>query len=70
MLDIINNFSKACEKEISYRVAPRRAGDIDVCYADPEKAKTELGWEAEFGIEKMCEDTWRWQKNNPNGYNK
>lgn len=68
VLDIINSFSKACGKEISYRVAPRRAGDIDICYADSSKAKEELGWEAEYGIEKMCEDTWRWQKNNPNGY--
>jgi len=69
VLDIINSFSKACEKEIDYRVAPRRPGDIDICYADSTKAKEQLGWEAEFGIEKMCEDAWRWQKNNPNGYN-
>ena len=68
VLDIINSFSKASEKEIQYKLMPRRPGDIDVCYADPLKAKNELGWEAEFGIEKMCEDTWRWQKNNPNGY--
>lgn len=69
VLDIINSFSKACEKEIDYRVAPRRPGDIDICYADSTKAKEQLGWEAEYGIEKMCEDTWRWQKNNPKGYN-
>lgn len=68
VLDIINSFSKASEKEIQYKLMPRRPGDIDVCYADPEKAKNELGWEAEFGIERMCEDTWRWQKNNPDGY--
>ncbi len=70
VLDIINNFSKACGKELSYRVAPRRSGDIDICYADPEKAKNELNWEAAYGIEKMCEDTWNWQKGNPNGYSK
>ena len=68
VLDIIKAFSKACGHDIPYRIAPRRAGDIDICYADPEKAAKELGWKAEFDIDRMCEDTWRWQKNNPSGY--
>ena len=54
--------------KIPYVIKPRRAGDIATCYADASKAKRELGWEAKYGIRKMCEDSWRWQKNNPNGY--
>lgn len=46
----------------------RRPGDIDICYADASKAKKELGWEAVRNIDKMCEDAWRWQSKNPNGY--
>ena len=68
VLDIIHNFEKACGKKIPYRIAPRRPGDIDMCYADPSKAEKELGWKAERGIDKMCEDAWRWQSKNPNGY--
>lgn len=68
VLDVIKNFEKACGKTIPYVIAPRRAGDIPTCYSDSSKALKELGWKAEFGIEKMCEDTWRWQSNNPNGY--
>lgn len=68
VLEIIKNFEKACGKEIPYTIAPRRPGDIPTCYSDPGKAERELGWRAEFGIEKMCEDTWRWQSKNPNGY--
>jgi len=67
-LEIIENFSKACGKDVPYKIAPRRPGDIDVCYADASLAKKELGWEAKFGIDKMCEDLWRWQSKNPNGY--
>ncbi|MEG0484387.1 MAG: GDP-mannose 4,6-dehydratase, partial [Oscillospiraceae bacterium] len=55
-------------KELPYIIAPRRPGDIAECYADPAKAKNELGWQAEFGIERMCADSWRWQSMNPNGY--
>ncbi|MBR3858043.1 MAG: GDP-mannose 4,6-dehydratase, partial [Bacteroidaceae bacterium] len=51
-----------------YAIKPRRPGDIATCYCDPAKAKRELGWEAKFGIEEMCRDSWRFQKNNPNGY--
>jgi len=68
VLEIIENFSKACGKDVPYKIAPRRPGDIDVCYADASLAKKELGWEAKFGIDKMCEDLWRWQSKNPNGY--
>ena len=68
VLDVIHAFEKACGKEIPYEIKPRRAGDIATCYADPTKAKKELGWVAEYGIEEMCEDSWRWQTMNPNGY--
>ena len=68
VLEIIKSFEKACGKKIPYKIAPRRAGDKDMCYADPLKAKEELGWEAARGIDKMCEDAWRWQVQNPNGY--
>lgn len=68
VLDVINNVSKAVGKDIPYVIAERRAGDIAECYADPALAKKELGWEAKNGIKGMCEDSWNWQKNNPNGY--
>ncbi|MDO4618160.1 MAG: UDP-glucose 4-epimerase GalE [Clostridia bacterium] len=69
VLDIIKAFSKASGVEIPYQIDPRRPGDIAECFANPEKAKNELGWVAERGIEEMCEDSWRWQSTNPNGYN-
>ena len=68
VLDIVKAFNKAYGKELPYKIALRRAGDIAVCYSDPSKAKAEMGWEAKRGIEEMCEDSWRWQSNNPNGY--
>ncbi len=68
VLDIIHNFEKACGKKIPYQITERRPGDIDVCYANPEKAKQELGWQAVRDIDKMCEDAWRWQSRNPKGY--
>lgn len=68
VLDIIHNFEKACGKKIPYVIAPRRPGDIATCYSDPSKAERELGWKAQYGIDRMCEDAWRWQKMNPNGY--
>lgn len=68
VLDMINAFSKASGKEVAYKIVDRRPGDVAMCYADPSKANKELGWEAKFGVEEMCEDTWRWQCNNPNGY--
>ena len=68
VLDVIHAFEKACGKKIPYVIDPRRPGDIAECYADPTKAKNELGWVAEYGIEEMCADSWNWQKNNPDGY--
>lgn len=69
VLQVINAFSKACGKELPYQILERRAGDIATCYCDPQKAKEELGWVAEYGIEEMCADSWNWQSKNPNGYN-
>ncbi|MBS5081278.1 MAG: UDP-glucose 4-epimerase GalE [Clostridiales bacterium] len=68
VLQVVKAFEKACGKPIKYQIKPRRAGDIATCYSDAAKAKEELGWVAERGIEEMCEDSWRWQSNNPNGY--
>ena len=68
VLDVIHAFEKACGKPIPYVIDARRPGDIAECYADPTKAKNELGWVAEYGIEEMCADSWNWQKKNPDGY--
>ena len=68
VLDIIHAFEKACGKKIPYRITARRPGDIAVCYADATKAYQELGWKAVRNLDEMCEDSWRWQKNNPNGF--
>jgi UDP-glucose 4-epimerase len=67
VLDLVKTFQKVNEVEIPYEITDRRPGDIAICYADPEKAKKELNWKAEKGIEEMCRDSWNWQKNNPNG---
>ena len=68
VLDVVKAFEKANGIKIKYSIKPRRAGDIATCYCNPVKAKAELGWEAHYGIEEMCRDSWNWQKNNPNGY--
>ena len=68
VLDVIHAFEKACGKKLPYVIDPRRPGDIAECYADPTKAKNELGWVAEYGIEEMCADSWNWQQKNPDGY--
>jgi len=68
VLDMVKAFEKASGKKVAYKIAPRRAGDIASCYADPSYAKKILAWEATHSIKDMCEDTWRWQSNNPNGY--
>ncbi len=68
VLDMVRAFEKASGRPIPYRIAPRREGDIASCYADPGLAARELGWKAEKGIEEMCADTWRWQQQNPAGY--
>lgn len=68
VLQVIAAFEKACGKKIPYQIVARRAGDVAACYADPAKAKAELGWIAERGIDQMCADSWAWQSNNPHGY--
>lgn len=68
VLEVIHNFEAATGVHIPYEIKERRAGDIAVNYADPAKAQEELGWTAAYDIKKMCEDSWRWQKKNPNGY--
>ena len=68
VLDIVKNFEAANDIKIPYVIKNRRPGDIATCYCDPQKAKKEMGWEAQYGIKEMCEDAWRWQSNNPNGY--
>lgn len=68
VLDVINAFEEANDLKINYVFKDRRAGDVPACYADPAKAQRELGWVAKRGIKEMCEDSWRWQKNNPEGY--
>lgn len=68
VLDIVKNFEEASGVSVPYAIKPRRPGDIATCYCDPKKAKEELGWTAQNGIKEMCEDAYRWQKNNPNGY--
>ena len=68
VLQVVAAFEKACGKKIPYEIKPRRPGDIATCYADASKAERELGWKAERGIEEMCEDAWRWQSMNPDGF--
>lgn len=70
VLEMVKAFEKASGKSIAYTIKPRRPGDIATCYADASKAKEELGWEATRGLDEMCEDSWRWQSNNPDGYRK
>ena len=68
VLEVVEAFSKTSGREIPYEIVARRPGDIAACYADPSKAKPELGWCAEKGLEEMCKDSWNWQNGNPNGY--
>lgn len=68
VLDIVKAFEQASGQKINYKIAPRRPGDLDVCYSDASKALNELGWKAERDLLEMCEDSWRWQSNNPNGF--
>jgi len=70
VLEVIRGFEKASGKSVAHRIGPRRPGDIAACYADPEKARKELGWEAEFDLEQMCRDGWNWQMKNPGGYDR
>lgn len=68
VLDVIKAFEAASGRPISYQIAPRRAGDVAACYADPGAAERLLGWKAKLGLKAMCEDSWRWQSQNPNGF--
>jgi len=70
VLEIIKAFEKASGKTIAYEIVDRRPGDIAMCYADPAKAEHDLSWHAEKTLDQMCEDTWRWQSQNPNGFQK
>ena len=67
VLDVVNAFEKVNGVKVPYRIMPRRPGDIATCYCDPAKARVELGWQAQYGIEDMCRDSWNWQSKNPNG---
>lgn len=68
VLETVTAFEKASGKKVPHRIVDRRPGDVGVCYADPAKAAAELGWKAERGIEEMCQDSWKWQEQNPEGY--
>ena len=68
VLDMLNAMEQAANKTIPYQITDRRAGDIAACYADPEYAFNKIGWKAEFDQQAMCQDTWRWQSKNPQGY--
>lgn len=68
VLDMVKAFEKACGKSIAYQIAPRRPGDIAACYANPEHARTDLGWQATHSLEDMANSSWHWQSTNPNGY--
>ncbi|MEM6641898.1 MAG: UDP-glucose 4-epimerase GalE [Bacteroidota bacterium] len=68
VLDVVKAFEKASGKKVPYEIVDRRAGDAAEAYADPTKAKKEMGWEAKYGIDEMCADSWRWQSKNPNGF--
>lgn len=68
VLDVVKAFEKVNGVKIPYVIKERRPGDIATCYCNPSKAKKELGWEAQYGIEEMCRDSWRWQSQNPKGY--
>ena len=68
VLEVVAAYEKACGKKIPYEIRERRAGDVATCYCDPSKARRELGWTAAYGIDQMCASSWKWQSENPNGY--
>jgi UDP-glucose 4-epimerase len=70
VLDMVKAFERASDKSVPYQIVGRRPGDIAICYADPTYAIEILGWKAEHELDEMCEDTWRWQSQNPNGYSR
>ncbi|MCG3056900.1 GDP-mannose 4,6-dehydratase, partial [Escherichia coli] len=67
-LEVIEAFGRAAEKDIPYQIVERRPGDVAENYADPVKARLELGWKSERGLEQMVRDMWRWQENYPTGF--
>jgi UDP-glucose 4-epimerase len=69
VLDMVKSFEQASGKSVPYQIVARRPGDVAQCYADPSYAQEKLGWQAELDIQRMCQDAWRWQSNNPKGYN-
>jgi UDP-glucose 4-epimerase len=69
VLEMVNTFIDVTGQAVPYKIAPRRSGDVAACYADPSLAEEKIGWKAERDLKQMMTDTWRWQKNNPNGYN-
>lgn len=68
VLEMVTSFEQESGQKVPYKIVARRSGDVAACYADPTLAKTELGWEAKKGLQDMCRDSWRWQSQNPNGY--
>ena len=68
VLEVVKAYEKASNKKVDYKIVPRRDGDITKCYANPSFAKEVLGWQASRNINEMCESSWKWQSNNPNGY--
>jgi UDP-glucose 4-epimerase len=68
VLDVVKAFEAATGVKVPYRIKPRRPGDVAQCYSSADKAREQMGWVAEFGIEDMCRDAWNWQSNNPDGY--
>jgi UDP-glucose 4-epimerase len=68
VLNLVHAFMKVTGVNVNYRIGARREGDLAVVYSDPSRALNELGWKAQYGIEDMCRDTWKWQSQNPNGY--
>jgi UDP-glucose 4-epimerase len=68
VFEVVSAFERASRRRIALELAPRRAGDVAACWADPTLAHTTLGWQARHDLDRMCEDTWRWQSRNPEGY--
>jgi len=68
VLEVVKSFEQASGRPVPYEIVARRPGDVAECYANPASAEKLIGWKAEFGIERMCEDHWRWQAQNPQGY--
>ncbi len=69
VLEVVKAFEKASGRAIAFEFAPRRAGDVAACYADPTRARELMGWKSQFDLDRMCQDAWRWQQANPDGYN-